>query len=223
LPRVYKLNITIIFKEVKMRLKVILAVMLLVQSNVGLAEDAQVAKNYTIKPMIVIGIASGGDELGDITYENGDTLEITAGGGFTFGGGFDVQSTDKPIGAMATINYHSDSADASNGSISMDRFEFTVLPYYQLNERVQVALGLSMHTGVEYEEDYYGTTTVEFDSAFATLVELRYVFENKNMALSGRYTSVDYDASEVDGRSISGIEPFDGSNVVLFFTWSFDQ
>jgi hypothetical protein len=223
LPRVYKLNITIIFKEVKMRTKVILALMLLVQSNVGLAEDTQVAKNYTVKPMIVIGIASGGDELGSLTYEDGDTLEITAGGGFTFGGGFDVKSTDKPIGAMATINYHSDSADATNGSISMDRFEFTVLPYYQLNERVQFAVGLSMHTGVEYEFDYYGTTTVEFDSAFATLIELRYVFENENMALSGRYTSVDYEVSTVDGRSTSGAGSIDGSNVGVFFTWSFDQ
>jgi hypothetical protein len=206
-----------------MRKKIILGFMLLVQSNIGLAEDTQADKNYTVKPMIVIGIASGGDELGSLTYEDGDTLEITAGGGFTFGGGFDVQSTDKPIGAMATINYHSDSADASNGSISMDRFEFTVLPYYQLNERVQFAAGLSMHTGVEYEFDYYGTTTVEFDSAFATLVELRYVFESENMALSGRFTSVDYEVSTVNGRSTSSSESIDGSNIGVFFTWSFNQ
>ena len=206
-----------------MRKQVILALMLLLQSNVGLAEDTQTAKNYTVKPIIVIGIASGGDELGSVTYEDGDTLEITAGGGFTFGGGFEFQSMDKPIGAMATINYHSDSADASNGSISMDRFEFTVLPYYQLNERVQVAVGISMHTGVEFEFDYRGTTTAEFDSALATLFELRYVFENENMALSGRYTSVDYEISKFDGVSISGADSTDGSNIGLFFTWSFDQ
>ena len=206
-----------------MRSKVILALMLLVQSNAGLAEDTQPTKNYTIKPMIVFGIASGGDELGELTYEDGDTVEVSAGGGFTLGGGFEVQSMDKPIGVMATVNYHSDSADATNAELSMDRFEFTVLPYYQLNEHVQLALGLSMHTGVEYEEDYYGTTTAEFDSALATVFELRYVFENNNMALSGRYTSVDYELNKFDGFSVSGVEPIDGSNIGLFFTWSFDQ
>jgi len=206
-----------------MRIKVILALMLLVQSNVGLAEDTQSTKSYTVKPMVVIGLSSGGDELISVTYDNGDTGEVTAGGGFTFGGGFEFQSIDKPIGVMATVNYHSDSEESSDASFSMDRFEFTVLPYYQLNERVQVALGLSMHTGVEYEQDYYGTTTVEFDSAFATLIELRYVFENENMALSGRYTSVDYEISKFDGISISGADSIDGSNVGIFFTWSFPQ
>ena len=206
-----------------MRTKVILALMLLVQSNVGLAEDTQTAKNYTVKPMVVIGLSSGGDEFISVTYDNGDTGEVTAGGGFTFGGGFEVQSIDKPIGVMATVNYHSDSEEGTDASFSMDRFEFTVLPYYQLNERLQFAAGISMHTGVEYEEDYYGTTTVGFDSAFATLFELRYVLESEDMAISGRYTSVDYEISEIDGVSISGADSIDGSNIGLFFTWSFDQ
>ncbi|NVK25379.1 MAG: hypothetical protein HWE10_10665 [Gammaproteobacteria bacterium] len=178
---------------------------------------------FTFRPMLVIGIATGGDEMGELTYETGDSTEVSAGGGITLGGGFEVQSADKPFGATVTINYHSDSATASNADITMDRFEFTVLPYYQLNEQIQVSAGLSMHTGVELEVDFEGTETLEFDSALATIVELRYLFETGDMTLSGRFTSVEYEPTSYNGRSVSGGEVVDGSNLGLFFTWSFNN
>lgn len=203
--------------------KGLLALLLVLQSNAVLAEDTESDKGYTVKPMLVIGLSSGGDKLGGLVYEGGSSTDITAGGGATFGGGFEFQSIDKPISATATINYHSDSAEATNANVTMDRFEFTFIPYYQLNEKIQLGVGVSMHTATEYEEDFYGTDTYEFDSALATIIELRYIFESKNFALSGRFTSVDYEVNKFNGRSISGADAIDGSNVGVFFTWSFDK
>ena len=65
--------------------------------------------------------------------------------------------------------------------------------------------------------------TIEFDSAMALLFEVRYLLESGNMALSGRYTSVDYEATQLNGHSVSGADAVDGSNIGGFFTWSFDQ
>ncbi len=203
--------------------KGLLALLLVLQSNAVLAEDEQVNLGVTVKPLLLVGVSSGGDKLGGLTYEDGDSTEVTAGGGISFGGGVDIKSNEKPFGAMATMAYHSDSAEASNANVTIDRFEFTVLPYYQLNEQMQLGFGLSMHSAIEYEEDFHGTDTFEFDSAFATIVELRYIFESKNFALSGRYTSVDYEISKSNGRTISGADAIDASNVGLIFTWSFDK
>lgn len=206
-----------------MKKSVILALTSLFMSNAVLAQEAEEASPFTIKPMVIVGIAGGGDEMGTLEFEGGSSTDVTAGGGVTFGGGFEIQANEKPFGATATINYHSDSAVASNADITMDRFEFTFLPYYQVNEQIQLSAGLSMHTGVEFEIDFQGTDTIEFDSASALVFEIRYVLESGDMALSGRYTSVDYEATKVNGRSVSGADTVDGSNLGLFFTWSFDQ
>ena len=206
-----------------MKKSVLLAVSSLLLSNATFAQEAEKSLPFSFKPMIVLGIATGGDEMGTLEYEGGSSTDVSAGGGVTLGGGFEIQANDKPFGATATINYHSDSATASNADITMDRFEFTFLPYYQLNEQIQVSAGLSMHTGVEFEIDFQGTNTIEFDSASALVFEVRYLLESGDMALSGRYTSVEYEATSLNGRSVSGGEAVDGSNLGLFFTWSFDQ
>lgn len=215
------------------RTKLALALSLALGTTTAFAADnASMNKSYEAQPILLVGYAFGGDEVGSLDYDDGSSSDVTSGGGFTFGGGIDIAfdsdkiGLPKPIGVQATAAYKFDSATADNADVTFDRFEFTLLPYVKLNDKVSLGLGIAFHTGVELtaEFDGAGTDTVEFDTGTALVAEVAYE-QSPQLKWSLRYSSIDYSVSKVNGTDVSDfdLEDIDGSNIGAFMVYRFDQ
>ncbi|MDC2889383.1 hypothetical protein [Psychrosphaera algicola] len=189
------------------------------------SDDTGAEKKFNAKPFMVFGYAFGGDDMGTLEYDDGSTSDVSAGGGFTMGGGVDIGINSesfgfsKPIGVKLSGAYKFDSATADNADITFDRFEFTILPYVQLNEKVTLGAGVSFHTGVELSSEMDGSSSesYEFDGATAFVAELGFK-QNEQLSWGFRFTSVEYSLA-----NYSGVEATSGSNFGGFMTYSFKQ
>lgn len=180
--------------------------------------NAFAAESIDATPFLKLGYAFGGDDRGELNYEGGGSSEVTSGGGYTIGGGlrFPINSLDlsKNVGLNLSAAYHADSATASNADITFDRFEFAVMPYVELNEKVTFSAGVEFHTGVEWTlEDDYTDITLEYDSATALAAELIFNTGTPAFKWSIKAALVDYSGSDFD-------EEISGSNVGAFLFWS---
>lgn len=179
------------------------------------------SKFASFKPFVTAAYAFGGDEVGELEYEDGDKQDVTAGGGYTIGAGLDISldglTFSKPVGVEASFSYHGDSATADNADITFDRFEFNVLPYVQFTDTVRFAAGVGFHTGVELEVDFHGSDTVEFDSATAIVAQLSFKSsEQLNWGL--RLTTVDYEFDDGYYEPVT----ISGNNFGAFLNYSFN-
>lgn len=182
----------------------------LISSNV-IAADA-----IDATPFFKMGYGFGGDKVGELEIEDGADQDVTAGGGFTIGGGlsFPINSLDlgKDVGLNLSAAYHFDSATASNADLTFDRFEFGIMPYVKLNEKVTLAAGVEFHTGVEYEIEFNSSDAAfEFDSATALAAELIFSTQS-NFQWSIKAAMVDY-TSDIT-------EDISGNNISAFFVYS---
>lgn len=198
------------------------SIALLVLSNSSMANNSNELSDsmFDVKALVEMGLSFGGDTVGELEYENGDEAEVTSGGGFFIGGGIDMAVRNEAYGFLLTASYHGDSATASNADVTFDRFVINAMPYYQVKDNVSFAAGLSFHSGVEYEVDYHGTSTVEFDSAVGMVAEIRY-HSSEQLVFSGRATLVEYEPSSVNGLDVSATDTVSGNNIGLFMSYSF--
>lgn len=193
-------------------------------------ETATEDKKFAPKPFILFGYSFGGEDMGSLEYEDGSSSDVSAGGGFTMGAGIDLAiqpesiGLSKPVGVQLTGAYKFDSATADNADVTMDRFEFTILPYVNVNDQVRIGAGIAFHTGVEFTMEFDGSSTdsIEFDAATALVLELGFK-QNEQLNWGLRFTSVDYAVSKANGRDVSGygIEDTGASNFGAFMTYSF--
>lgn len=190
----------------------------------------EIEKKFNAKPVLLFGYAFGGDDMGTLEYDDGSSSDVSAGGGFTMGGGFDfiidAEKTgfSKDLGVQLTGAYKFDSATAENADITMDRFEFTVLPYVAVNDKVTVGAGISFHTGVELstEMDGAGSDSIEFDAATAFVGEIG-IQHSAQLKWGIRFTSVEYTPASLNGRDISdvGLDKVGGNNFGGFVSFYF--
>ncbi len=182
------------------------------------AEESSVKfeDQFKSQAMFVMGVGLGGEEVGELRYEGGGSSTVTAGGGISLGAGMDITNTEKLYGIELTGVYKFDSAAAENADVSFSRFEFTALPYYQINEQARFGLGVSRHAGVEFsmEMDGRGSSSVEFDPAMALVAQLTFATSDV-MNWGVKFTSVEYEAN--------GIKPISGSNASVFLNYRFQN
>ena len=196
---------------------------------------------FDAKPIVLMGYAFGGEDMGGLKYDDGSNTDISAGGGFTFGAGVDLSLNqyelikDRDLGVRLTANYHFDSATADNGEVDFDRYEFNIMPYVSINEKVNLAAGVSFHTGVEYvcKLDQIGcfegvNINIEYAGATALVAELTYK-QSEQLSFAFRATSVEYEAKTVNGVSVNGGAAQDGllkpsgSNFGAYMVYAFNN
>jgi len=199
----------------KIGLPVLLALGMTSGAAVAAGDSAEPLK---ASPFFKAGYAFGGEERSGLEYDDGSSSDISAGGGFTIGGGlrFPIQGLeiDQDVGVNLSAAYHGDSATASNAEITFDRFEFAIMPFVELNDKVTFAAGVEFHTGVEWSgEDDRSEFSVEYDASTAIAAELIFNTRSKNIQWSIKAALVDYSATDFD-------EEISGSNVGAFFYWS---
>ncbi|GMM83319.1 hypothetical protein [Pseudoalteromonas sp. MTN2-4] len=170
-----------------------LALSALISGN-ALANDANLVQEdgSDISFSAFMGYSVGGEKLVEINYKDNSDQSIKTGKGFSFGLGLNYSISEK--WSLATnLSYFSDSDNAENLDAKISRFVLDAIPYYQLNEKFKIGLGLTYHLSPELEVE---SSKLEFDSALGSVVSIGYELESYNSMIEVRYVSNSYDYNE---------------------------
>jgi len=87
------------------------------------------------------GLTFGGDTLGTMTYSDGSTDSISAGGTIMVYGGLDYRFDDR-ISLQGTVGFHFDSTKpATNGDVTFSRFPLELLVCYHASDAIRIGGG----------------------------------------------------------------------------------
>lgn len=153
-----------------------------------------------------MGYASGGDDLAEIIFTNGESQSLTAGSGFAIYAGLFNVFDNQPLALQATIGYLVDDTAASDTNARMSRYPLDVILFYR-NGRHRFGGGVTYHMSPTLDLDNLGGK-IDFDNATGYLLEYGYSM------FSVRYTDIDYSVSGFSGS-------VDGSSIGLHLTFNF--
>jgi hypothetical protein len=140
------------------------------------------------------GLTYGGEKLATVTYSNGDTQDVRSGGLVDMHVGLDVRATPW-TSFQATLGYHTDSSEASNGSVRFTRVPIEVLGYFHPSDSIRLGGGIRLVQNPKLRGRGAANTIADqdFDNATGIVLEGEYLFTSwmglKLRAVSETYRS----------------------------------
>lgn len=125
---------------------------------------------------ISAGLTTGGDDLFTMEYEDGSSKDLKAGALIELGLGLLYQLPDMPVAAQLMAKYHFDTAGASNGDGSFDRYPIEAALYYtglrdwRFGAGLRYVLNPEADISIDDGDDY----EAGFENATGFLVEVGY-------------------------------------------------
>lgn len=136
------------------------------------AQDADALAGF--HPFVSMGLTVGGDTIVTANYSNGSSEDINAGELFQFGAGVQWKDAGSPFAFAFSLNYHADTANASNGKAEFKRYPLEAIAYYRTSDRVRVGLGLRYVLSPEATYNISGGNDekLTYDDAVGALAEV---------------------------------------------------
>lgn len=175
---------------------------------------------------IGVGLTNGGDKIFTANYSNGESENINAGELFQFGAGVQLNATNSPLALAFSINYHGDTANATNGKADFKRYPLEAIAYYRTSNSWRFGLGVRyvMSPTASYHVDGGNDEELKFDDAVGTVAEIGYGF-TKSVWLSLRGVNEKYqpETYTLNGTTfnVSNAEKVDGSHVGINVVYLF--
>lgn len=156
-----------------------------------------------VHPMVGLGLFGGGGTLATVTFTNGSTKKLGAGGLVDLRVGGDWRPLGKPYSAQLSIGYFVDRVFASNGSVTFQRIPIELLGYYNVVYPVRVGGGLRLTSGAKLSGSGVAATlgSTSFKTSPGLVLEAEYLFQ-KRFSLAGRFVAESYKAP--NGATFSG-------------------
>src|SRR5262245_49993163 len=147
-----------------------------------------------IRPMIKVGIDTGGDVLVTHVFPDGEVETIDANQGFYVGGGVSILNAAKTLELEVSLTYKYNTAYGNYGQIDWTRWPLDALVFYRWS-RVRVGGGLTYHLGPELKGggDAAGFK-VKFDNALGFVLQADYRITDY-LTAGVRYTAIEYETS----------------------------
>jgi hypothetical protein len=143
------------------------------------AQTYEVVQPIETRPLRFVfgtGVTFGGDKMATAVYDDGDEVDIRAGGTLALQAGLDYRFA-APFSVQATVGYHIDSATAWNGDLRFERVPVELLGYFHINDRVRAGGGVRYVTNASLRSD--GGSRHGFDDEFedttSAVAELEYM------------------------------------------------
>lgn len=150
-----------------------------------------------LSPFLGGGVTFGGDKVNTLRYTNGDDSNIRAGGRLDLRGGVDYRLAGSPISIQGSVAYHTDRAEAENGSADFSRVPVELLVQWHINEQWAIGGGLRKATGARYNASGAGasqTNDEKFKSSTGFVIEGEYAVI-PSVGLKLRYVNEEYTSS----------------------------
>lgn len=186
------------------------------------------ASGRVVRPFLSLGFTAGGDTLATVTYSDGSTSSIKAGGETLFRGGLDVQLNPK-FSLQASYGLHTDSTkDANNGSLDFKRNAIEGDAFWHPTGHQRLGLGFRKASDARVTGNGAASIpSLHFDASTGTVLQWEYLSGpltsfGSRAGFSIRYVNEKYSLSSIDGfGSVSGAPSVDGSHFGLVGTWYF--
>jgi hypothetical protein len=164
---------------------------------------AQTATGSGVRPFLGLGVSFGGDKLAGVTYTNGSTANLHAGGTTDFRAGIDWRAPGSKFGVQASVGYFTDKANASNGSISFNRTPLEVMGNWMVGDSYRAGFGLRRVGNGKLSGSGAGSNlgSTSFKGSTGLLGEWEWLY-GQNVGIAVRYVSEKYTAPngvKVDG------------------------
>ncbi len=177
--------------------------------------------------VLTTALTFGGDEISretlDLVFGGEDTETIDTGELIYFAGGIHAGRENWQV--QATIGYHADLINGSNGDTGFWRFPLEVIAFAKF-EKFRVGAGVSHHLNPEYERDVDDDPKVsaDFDDETGFVIQADYIFDFSKagaLTLGLRYTDIEYTVTESNAPGIFAGDTFDGSNIGISLGYLF--
>lgn len=164
---------------------------------------AEVMPPKRLRYLLGGGFTFGGDKLATVTYTDGSTDSITAGGMFDIHAGIDYRLNDD-ISLQGTLGYHFDlTKHASNGDVTFSRFPLEMMAYYHSSDVFRIGGGTRIVLNPKVEGTGLGSgLNMSFSNTFGLVVEGEYMVVPE-LGIKVRYVREKYKANGLSG-SING-------------------
>lgn len=143
--------------------------------------------------VLSLGMTRTSSSFFTIRSPDGTEQKMRPGGTFELKAGGELRLNTLPLSAQATIGYHFDSTQASNGSITFSRAPLEVLAYWNPTPKHKLGGGIRYVTMASVKGS--GITEAlganDFDNAIGTVFEAEYLV-NAKMGVSVRYVQETY-------------------------------
>ena len=139
----------------------------------GAAQAQAQRPGAAVRPFVGFGLTFGGDTLESFDFSNGTSTKVRAGGIVDLKGGVDF-IVSGPVSMQASVGYHVDSANGSNGDYTFSRVPLELLGYFSPTQQFRIGAGL--RKSVDTHVDSSGAVS-GFDSNFKS--KLAYVIEGE--------------------------------------------
>jgi hypothetical protein len=156
-----------------------------------------------IRGLVGLGLTFGGETIGKVVYENGDTSTLHSSGVADLRGGMEYQLQGQPVALELSIGYHFDKVNAKNGDASFTRFPLELIGHYALNEYWRVGFGLRKSLSTELQVNFSGGSTTKFTSSVGPLIEAEY-FVTPQFSFKGRYVVENFTSDDVYKDKLKG-------------------
>lgn len=164
---------------------------------------------------ITAGLSGGGDTLAEVTYTNGDSEKIKAGGLFYIAAGPSIEFANSPWSVQALFGRHFDSVSADNAELSFERNTAELQVFNRIGVH-RLGLGYVKHLSPEYEQSgsFVMPGTAQFADANGLSVEYNWMPLGSKVGLSVRAVKIDYDLESVNGIPVAP-ESFSGNHFAV--------
>ncbi|MBR0572481.1 hypothetical protein KB205_17735 [Microvirga sp. STS03] len=150
----------------------------------------------------------GGDEVGTVTFTNGDEQSINAGQGIAIAVGAEFQFRKlEQLRLRATIGYKYVTTAADNAHIRLTRVPLHLTANWMATEKIRLGAGVVKHQAIKLNTDGL-SENMEFDGSTGAIFEFAY----SGFGIS--YTIMEYTdqannsyAANAIGFTISGVLP----------------
>ncbi|HEX6928317.1 MAG TPA: hypothetical protein VF267_03635 [Gammaproteobacteria bacterium] len=183
--------------------KILALVAALSLSNAAFAQEQTAG---SLGAQLGLGVAGGGDDLADISFDDGSSQTLKAGNGVAYYVGFLKTFENQALALQGTVGYLVDETTAVNSRARMSRYPVDLILFYR-NGKHRFGGGLTHHLSPSLDLDNLGGR-IDFENATGFLLEYGY------WIFSVRYTGIDY---TVDGSGGS----IDGSSLGVHLTLNY--
>ena len=172
------------------------------------------AQERNVRGIVGLGLTLGGDTLATVTYFDGTTDSIKAGGMVHLYGGAEFRISPQ-LTMQATVGYHVDNTNGnSNGTLRFSRYPVELLAHYQINDKVRLGGGARLVNSAKLgSSGVLSGLDVSFNSTVGVVLEGEYMIAPQ-LGLKLRGVSEKYEPN-------GGGSSVDGNHIGFYGSWYF--
>jgi hypothetical protein len=154
-----------------------------------------------------LGIEFGGDEVGEVVFEDDSSESLKGGDGFAFAVGAHYRPPGWAVDFSGTVGYKVDDTSATNASVRVSRTTVELLAHYDPKESWWIAAGPVWHNGVKLDADGFDEN-LNMGSATGFTLQAGWKW------IAVKYTDMEY-TEETSGYGFK----IDGSSIGILLRW----